>query len=76
MRHLISAHRGGQVVEGEKAAERYRRAIELGVDFVEFDVRRTRDEVIVICHDGRTRSGRVIREFAYASLPRSWDPRR
>jgi glycerophosphoryl diester phosphodiesterase len=68
MRHLVSAHRGGQVATGETAAERYRRAIELGVDFVEFDVRRTCDGVTVICHDDCTASGRVVREFAYSEL--------
>ena len=68
MRPLVSAHRGGQVAAGETAAERYRRAIELGVDFVEFDVRRTRDGVTVICHDDCTASGRAVREFAYSEL--------
>jgi glycerophosphoryl diester phosphodiesterase len=68
VRPLISAHRGGLVTAGVQAAERYRRAIELGVDFVEFDVRRTRDGVTVICHDGSTVSGRVIRDFAYSEL--------
>ncbi|MHB8688739.1 MAG: glycerophosphodiester phosphodiesterase, partial [Candidatus Dormibacteraceae bacterium] len=68
MRPLISAHRGGRIAAGETAAERYRRAIELGVDFVEFDVRRTRDDVTVICHDDCTASGRVVRELAYREL--------
>jgi glycerophosphoryl diester phosphodiesterase len=48
---LISAHRGGAPVDGETAADRYRRAIALGVDYVEFDVRRNVDGVCVICHD-------------------------
>jgi glycerophosphoryl diester phosphodiesterase len=68
VRPLISAHRGGLVVDGVPAAERYHRAIELGVDFVEFDVRRTRDRVTVICHDDCTVSGRAIRDFAYREL--------
>jgi glycerophosphoryl diester phosphodiesterase len=55
-------------VAGERAADRYRRAIDLGVDFVEFDVRRTRDRVAVICHDDCTVSGRTVRDFAYAEL--------
>jgi glycerophosphoryl diester phosphodiesterase len=65
---LVSAHRGGDIVDGETAKERYRRAIRLGVDFVEFDVRKTRDGVCVICHDDCTASGRAIREFAYRDL--------
>ena len=65
---MISAHRGGTVVPGESAAERYRRAIELGVDYIEFDVRRTRDGVLAVCHDPRTASGRPIAKFAYTEL--------
>ena len=68
MRPLISAHRGGSLLDGQTAAERYAQAIELGVDFVEFDVRRTRDGVSVICHDESTVSGRAIRAFTYKEL--------
>jgi glycerophosphoryl diester phosphodiesterase len=68
MRPLISAHRGGAVVPGQSAAERYMHAIALGVDYVEFDVRRTRDNVTIICHDDCTASGRAISEFAYDQL--------
>lgn len=65
---LISAHRGGCGVEGLAAAEHYRRAIGLGVDYVEFDVRRSLDGVMVICHDSCTVSGRRISKFAYPDL--------
>jgi len=65
---LISAHRGGCGVEGLGAAERYRRAIALGVDYVEFDVRRSLDGVMVVSHDPRTVSGRAIGEFEYGAL--------
>ncbi len=65
---LISAHRGGSAVQGEPATERYRRAIGLGVDFVEFDVRKTRDGVCMIFHDDCTASGRAIRDFTYEEL--------
>jgi glycerophosphoryl diester phosphodiesterase len=68
VRTLVSAHRGGGIVDGETAKERYRRAIGLGVDFVEFDVRKTGDGVCVICHDDFTVSGRAIREFAFHDL--------
>ena len=60
MRPLISAHRGRCGVEGLSAAERYRRAIDLGVDFVEFDVRRTADGADIVYHDPRTPSSRSI----------------
>lgn len=65
---LISAHRGGPVVDGQSAADRYRHAIAIGVDYVEFDVRKTKDRVTVICHDDCTVSGRPIRELAYRDL--------
>jgi len=68
MTALISAHRGGAAAEGVPAAERYRRAIELGVDFVEFDVRRTRDGATVIFHDDRTASGREVRSLLHREL--------
>ena len=68
MNPLISAHQGGVQADGVSAAERYRRAIRLGVDFVEFDVRRTRDGMTVIHHDDWTKSGRPIRDFAHQEL--------
>jgi glycerophosphoryl diester phosphodiesterase len=55
-------------MEGVSAADRYRQAIALGVDYVEFDVRRTRDGMTVIHHDDWTKSGRVFRDFAYRDL--------
>jgi glycerophosphoryl diester phosphodiesterase len=68
MKPLISAHQGGRVMEGVSAADRYRQTIALGVDYVEFDVRRTRDGMTVIHHDDWTKSGRVFRDFAYSDL--------
>jgi glycerophosphoryl diester phosphodiesterase len=65
---LISAHRGSCGVEGLPAAERYRRAIALGVDLVEFDVRCTADNINVVYHDDSTLSGRSIRAFGYHDL--------
>ncbi len=50
------------------ASERYQRAIELGVDFIEFDVRRTADGAYVVYHEPRTRSGRLIREMSRAEF--------
>jgi glycerophosphoryl diester phosphodiesterase len=74
MTALVSAHRGGMAVEGVPATERYRRAIELGVDFVEFDVRRTRDGATVIFHDDRTASGREVRALSHRELVEELGP--
>jgi glycerophosphoryl diester phosphodiesterase len=64
----ISAHRGSCGIPGLPAAERYRRAIELGVDYVEIDARRTADGVYVTYHDDLTPSGRSTRALTYRQL--------
>jgi glycerophosphoryl diester phosphodiesterase len=68
MAPLISAHRGECGIAGLPAAERYQRAIDLGVDFVELDVRRARDEVLVNAHDPDTPSRRPIRSLTFREL--------
>jgi glycerophosphoryl diester phosphodiesterase len=68
MKPLISAHQGGRVMDGVSAAERYRQAIALGVDYVEFDVRRTHDGATVIFHDDFTATGRNIRDLAHSDM--------
>ncbi len=68
MRPLISAHRGSCGIDGLPAAGRYRRAIALGVDYVEIDARRTADGIYVTYHDDLTPSGRNTRNLTYAQL--------
>jgi glycerophosphoryl diester phosphodiesterase len=68
MRTLIDAHRGECGIPGLPAADRYERAIALGVDYVEIDVRRSADGVYVNYHDDRTPSSRAVRELSYAAL--------
>src|SRR5579862_9494466 len=65
---IISAHRGECGVRDLSAGERYRRAIVLGVDFVEFDVRRTLDGVLVCYHDERTPAGRRVNATTCSDL--------
>ena len=65
---LICAHRGSCGIAGLPAAERYDRAITLGVDYVELDVRRTVDGVFVNYHDDITPSRRPASNLAYADL--------
>jgi glycerophosphoryl diester phosphodiesterase len=65
---LISAHRGSCGVAGLPAAERYDRAITMGVDFVELDVRRTADGLYVNYHDDATPSGRPTGSLKYPDL--------
>ncbi len=65
---LISAHRGSCGIPGLPAAERYDRAIRLGVDYVELDVRRTSDGRFVDYHDDLTPSGHPIGDLNLAAL--------
>jgi glycerophosphoryl diester phosphodiesterase len=51
MKKLIIAHRGAVSPARENTLDAFRKAIGLGADMVEFDVRRTRDHRYVIHHD-------------------------
>ena len=68
MRPLIDAHAGECGIRGLPAADRYRRAIGLGVDFVEIDIRRISDGTFVNYHDDFTPAGRPVRELSYPEL--------
>jgi glycerophosphoryl diester phosphodiesterase len=48
---LVVAHRGASAIAPENSLEAFEKAIELGADLVEFDVRRSADGVLVISHD-------------------------
>lgn len=47
----LIAHRGGPVYEPENTMAAFRHAIGVGVDWVEMDVQRTKDGVLVVIHD-------------------------
>ncbi|MFN2568434.1 MAG: glycerophosphodiester phosphodiesterase [Candidatus Dormibacteria bacterium] len=53
----VSAHRGGYVDDTVPMLDAYRSGINAGVDFVEMDIRRTRDGVLVLHHDECLPSG-------------------
>ncbi len=58
----IVAHRGASGITGEDNTLRsFKRAIDLGCDFVETDARRTRDGRIVCFHDAAVREREVLR---------------
>jgi glycerophosphoryl diester phosphodiesterase len=65
---MISAHRGSCGVGELPAAERYDRAIGLGVDYVELDVRRTADGIYINYHDDVTPSRRPAGSLSYQDL--------
>lgn len=51
MTPLVIAHRGASWDEPENTLPAFRRAIELGADYVELDVHATRDGRLVVVHD-------------------------
>lgn len=58
---LVVGHRGASGYEPENPLRSLRRAIELGVDAVEVDVRMCRDGTLMVIHDptvDRTTNGR------------------
>jgi glycerophosphoryl diester phosphodiesterase len=58
---LVAAHRGASSIAPENTLEAFEKAIEVGADMVEFDVRSTRDGVLVAFHD-------PVGEWTYAEL--------
>lgn len=57
---LIYGHRGASAIEPENTLRAFRRALEMGVEGLEFDIQVTADRVPVILHDrelGRTTNG-------------------
>lgn len=48
---MISGHRGYHAKETDNTAKAFQRAIDEGLDYIEFDVRRTKDGFPIIFHD-------------------------
>ena len=65
---MVFAHRGAHSAERENTLGAYRDALELGVDGVELDVRRTADGALVVHHDPEV-SGLVIASSRAKDLP-------
>ncbi len=66
---LIIAHRGASVAEPENTVAAFRRAVEMGADGIELDVRRTADDQLVVHHDAHLADGRLIRATRSNDLP-------
>lgn len=69
---MVAAHRGYKSVYPENTLLAFRKALELGVDMLEFDLRLTRDKEVVVIHDAtvqRTTSGAgEVRDYTLAEL--------
>jgi len=74
----ISAHRGGGEIAPEGTYDAYQAALEVGVGYLEFDVRRTADGELVAFHAARLRAAslgqagqhRAVSALSYAELCR------
>lgn len=74
LKHPIAVigHRGGRAMAPENTLAAFRNAIKLGIDYVEIDVRATKDGHLVIMHDGtvdRTTNGTgAVKEMDFDAI--------
>jgi glycerophosphoryl diester phosphodiesterase len=68
-RVAISAHRGGSEHAAAATYEAYKDAAGTGAEYAEFDIRKTRDDVLVVYHDQHAGdSGPLVKDLAYEQL--------
>lgn len=65
----VMAHRGASQAERENSVPAFRRAVEMGAQAAELDVRRTGDGVLVVHHNPVLDDGRVIAALNATDLP-------
>jgi glycerophosphoryl diester phosphodiesterase len=70
---LVIAHRGWHREHRENTEAAFRAAVELGVDGVELDVRRTADAQCVVHHDPHLEDGRNLVDLTANEVP-DWLP--
>ena len=70
-RPLVIAHRGASADQPENTLEAFTEARIQGADWVELDVRRSADGVLVVHHDALLDDGRLIRETVTDDMPGS-----
>lgn len=63
----VSAHKGGSEDAPPATWEAYETALTTGAEYVEFDIRRTRDGDLVVFHDPRI-AGRAVSALTYEEL--------
>jgi glycerophosphoryl diester phosphodiesterase len=69
----IVAHRGASATHQENTIAAFEAARREGADGIELDVRRSRDDVLIVHHDARLADGRVLADTASVELP-PWLP--
>jgi len=69
---MVVAHRGAHTVFPENSVPAIQEALEIGVDFVEIDIRHTKDSVLVLMHDNtldRTTNGEgLIENYSFSEI--------
>ena len=69
---MVIAHRGGRSLGPENTLYTYRRAVDMGVDVIEIDVRLTKDNQLAVIHDksvNRTTNGSgTVESYTLADL--------
>jgi len=65
----VLAHRGASAAEKENTISAFKRAVSMGSDAAELDVRRTLDDVLVVHHNATLDDGRIISQVNYSELP-------
>jgi glycerophosphoryl diester phosphodiesterase len=68
---VVIAHRGASAESPENTIAAFERAVAIGADGVELDVRRTADDALVVHHDPYLADGRAVREVVRRELPTS-----
>lgn len=64
---LIVAHRGASNLARENTIASFEKAIDIGVDMIEFDVRRSRDQTLIVHHDELV-GGKPIKTLTYDEI--------
>src|SRR5579885_3328094 len=67
-RTLLTGHRGASAYERDNTLASFTRAIAMGADVLECDVRQTRDGVLVLAHDGIIGRGRAVTRITRATV--------
>ncbi len=67
---LIIAHRGASRFAKENTIKSFEKAMGLGADMIEFDVRRTKDDILIAFHDEMIQGGSV-KELPYEIIRRT-----
>lgn len=71
----IIAHRGASAFCRENTLDSFRLAIKMGADFIETDVQRSKDGVLVLYHDYFLPNGRAIKDTPFCELETFGVPR-